>query len=105
MSITDNNICIYIFRVCLDIGCGTGQATEALTGIFHHVVGVDSSESQLETARKRAEEVMLRKPNASHTPGDKRECDIDNYANVYAYQFVDMDLCIRVYVFFSLIWM
>lgn len=38
--------------LCLDFGCGTGRLAIALAKKFHHVVGVDISESMLAEARK-----------------------------------------------------
>lgn len=37
----------------LELGCGTGRVLAALAAAGHHVVGLDSSEAMLATARKR----------------------------------------------------
>lgn len=36
--------------VCVDVGCGNGQATRTLAKYFKHVIGVDPSPSQIEYA-------------------------------------------------------
>lgn len=38
--------------VVLDVGCGSGQATFLLASYFNHVVGIDESSKQIETAKK-----------------------------------------------------
>jgi len=43
---------------CLDVGCGTGLATEAVAELGWSAVGVDLSEDMLETARGRGLEVV-----------------------------------------------
>jgi SAM-dependent methyltransferase len=43
---------------CLDVGCGTGLATEAVAALGWSAVGVDLSEDMLETARGRGLEVV-----------------------------------------------
>ncbi|KAH8923449.1 S-adenosyl-L-methionine-dependent methyltransferase [Atractiella rhizophila] len=39
------------YNVAIDIGCGPGQAAIDLSGSFREVIGVDPSETMLETAR------------------------------------------------------
>jgi len=41
---------------CLDIGCGTGQATRTLTHYFSTVIGVDPSPSQIEQAKQQQQQ-------------------------------------------------
>src|SRR5712691_9175444 len=43
---------------CLDVGCGTGLATAAVTELGWSAVGIDLSEDMLETARGRGLEVV-----------------------------------------------
>lgn len=39
-------------KTCIDVGCGTGQATIGLADYFESVIGVDPSPTQLEQATK-----------------------------------------------------
>jgi len=39
------------FQLALDVGCGSGQSTLTLSDHFETVIGVDSSEAQLDEAR------------------------------------------------------
>jgi SAM-dependent methyltransferase len=43
---------------CLDVGCGTGLATEAVTELGWSAAGIDLSKDMLETARGRGLEVI-----------------------------------------------
>lgn len=40
----------------MDVGCGTGQYSVALSGSFGRIVGVDFSENMIKTAKRRAAE-------------------------------------------------
>jgi trans-aconitate 3-methyltransferase len=44
------------WRTAIDVGCGTGQSTLPLCDHFDEVIGIDSSETQLEEARQHAVE-------------------------------------------------
>lgn len=41
------------FRLAVDVGCGSGQSTNAFARFFGHVIGVDVSEAQIEEAVKK----------------------------------------------------
>ena len=39
--------------LCVDVACGSGQATTQLAEYYNRVIGIDSSEKQLEYASKK----------------------------------------------------
>jgi len=51
------------YGVCLDVACGTGQATLALTRYFDRVIGIDHLDTQLQNAIKR-DNIEYRKSTA-----------------------------------------
>ncbi|XP_067299990.1 putative methyltransferase DDB_G0268948 [Pseudorasbora parva] len=55
-------------QLAVDVGCGTGQNSRALTPYFQQVVGIDVSESQVEEAR-----AVLGLPNLSYRVGTAEE--------------------------------
>ena len=46
-------------KLALDVACGTGQNTIALTHYFDHVIGIDFSEAQIAEAKKTANKVKF----------------------------------------------
>lgn len=59
--------------VAVDLGCGTGQATEHLVGAFGQVIGIDKSDGMLRTAREKLERdphLTSRKTRFSFKKGD-----------------------------------
>lgn len=54
---------------CVDIGCGTGQATEVLAQHFDTVVGIDPSETQLTEARQTAATNVTYRVGVAHSTG------------------------------------
>lgn len=57
-----------------DLGCGTGQATEALAPFVRRVVAVDASRAMLAAARRRLGEV----PNVDLRHGDLESLPVDD---------------------------
>lgn len=47
-----NQLQIHTIVVCVDIACGTGQATRSLVEFYESVIGIDPSKSQLDNAYK-----------------------------------------------------
>ena len=45
-------------QLALDIGCGTGQCTRLLAPYFDKVIGIDVSESQIEAANHKIEQIL-----------------------------------------------
>ena len=70
---------------CLDVGCGTGLATEAVAELGWSAVGVDLSEDMLETARGRGLEVVH--GSATELPFDDATFD----AAVSSQTHIDID--------------
>ena len=70
---------------CLDVGCGTGLATEAVSELGWSAVGVDLSEDMLETARGRGLEVVH--GSATELPFDDATFD----AAVSSQTHIDID--------------
>jgi len=70
---------------CLDVGCGTGLATEAVSELGWSAVGVDLSEDMLETARGRGLEVVH--ASATELPFDDATFD----AAVSSQTHIDID--------------
>ena len=70
---------------CLDVGCGTGLATEAVAEIGWSAVGVDLSEDMLATARRRGLEVVH--GSATELPFDDETFD----AAVSSHTHIDID--------------
>jgi len=70
---------------CLDVGCGTGLATEAVAELGWSAVGVDLSEDMLATARRRGLEVVH--GSATELPFDDETFD----AAVSSHTHIDID--------------
>jgi SAM-dependent methyltransferase len=70
---------------CLDVGCGTGLATEAVGELGWSAVGVDLSEDMLEIARCRGLEVVH--GSAAELPFDDESFD----AAVSSWTHIDID--------------
>jgi SAM-dependent methyltransferase len=70
---------------CLDVGCGTGLATEAVAELGWSAVGVDLSEDMLATARRRGLEVVH--GSATELPFDDETFD----AAVSSQTHIDID--------------
>ena len=70
---------------CLDVGCGTGLATEAVVELGWSAVGVDLSEDMLATARRRGLEVVH--GSATELPFDDETFD----AAVSSHTHIDID--------------
>jgi len=70
---------------CLDVGCGTGLATEAVAELGWSAVGVDLSEDMLESARGRGLEVV--RGSATELPFDDESFD----AAVSSQTHIDID--------------
>lgn len=52
----------------LDLGCGTGTLTARLAGLAGHVVGIDSSQNMIDTARKQFPHLSFAVCNALDLP-------------------------------------
>jgi ubiquinone/menaquinone biosynthesis C-methylase UbiE len=51
--IIKNPVNNYIKKECIDLACGSGQATKELSKYYEKVIGVDSSQSQLDYSFKK----------------------------------------------------
>ena len=72
------------FEMGLDIGCGTGYSTLALTDYCDHVIGVDQSQSMLSRATKHAK-AEYRAGTGELLPIDDGSINVVTLAGVYFY--------------------
>lgn len=75
--------------LAIDVGCGTGQFTTGLASHFHHVLGIDPSASQLESATPR-DNVSYRLSEAAELPADNGSVDLLTVAQA-AHWIDDLD--------------
>ncbi|KXS15317.1 S-adenosyl-L-methionine-dependent methyltransferase [Gonapodya prolifera JEL478] len=72
------------FETAVDVGCGTGQATVALSGKFGKVYGLDFSEAQISNAVK-GDNIEYRVGSSSHIPLPDKSVDLITAAECYHY--------------------
>lgn len=68
--------------MCVDIGCGNGQATRHLANKFRRVIGVDPSKAQLEAAMKAPNIQYVHAP-AEHTKLEGMCADVVTVAQAF----------------------
>lgn len=62
-------------RICVDVGCGTGQASVALSRDFDEVIAIDASLSQLQSAIQ-SPKVVYKIGSAEHIPTSDHVADM-----------------------------
>lgn len=68
----------------LDVGCGTGRSSVALSAFCHHVFAVDPSESMLDVATPH-DAITYRKGSAEKLPLPDQSIDIATFAGSLSY--------------------
>jgi SAM-dependent methyltransferase len=71
-----------LLSLALDVGCGTGQSTVALTHVAERVIGIDPSADMLEHAARHPN-VEYRQSAAEHTPFRDSQFDLITAAQVF----------------------
>ena len=66
------------FEVAVDAACGTGQSTFLLSGHFQHIVGIDISQTQIQQANLKHEELKNTKDNIEFKVGDAHSLPIES---------------------------
>ena len=70
------------FSLALDVGCGTGQSTVALTEVAKRVIGIDPSADMLKVAARHPK-VEYRQAAAEHTPFGDGQFDLISAAQAF----------------------
>ncbi|MGF1787150.1 class I SAM-dependent methyltransferase [Photobacterium swingsii] len=81
-----------VFNIGLDIGCGTGISTQALSQYCHHVHGVDPSAAMIAQA-KTTETISYHLGSGESLPIKDKSIDVVTFAGSLSYAKSDALLC------------
>ena len=66
------------FEFAVDAACGTGQSTFLLSGHFQRIIGIDISETQIQQAKLKHEELDNKNGNIDFKVGDAHNLPIES---------------------------